>query len=290
MIVSETLDFYLQSSKHVVDQNRLEVIIKHLDGLMGDMHISEIGPAVCQKYGLLRKEQKTLRRGEYHPTADSTIARELGVLKSAARHALKWKKILNNDMPTFDMPKNLPKNEIWLHKDELQRLFDATGSNMVMKTYLVLLYVTASRRGAIEKLEWSQVDFERRIIHLNKPGQAATKKRRPTVPMGKSYDILQQMYENKQNKYVLGNNTDRYRQFNTLLKRANLVEVEERDGRPKGYVTPHVLRHTRATHLLESGMSIYSVAQLLGDNATTVEKIYAHACTKTLNDELEKFS
>ncbi len=88
----------------------------------------------------------------------------------------------------------------------------------------------------------------------------------------------------------MGKKTNRYRQFIQLLEDCHLLDVKEKDGRPAGRITPHILRHTRATHLLEAGMSIYNVATLLGDNPTTVEKVYAHACTSTLESELNKFS
>ncbi len=39
---------------------------------------------------------------------------------------------------------------------------------------------------------------------------------------------------------------------------------------------PHVLRHSRATHLLQAGVSIYDVARLLGDTIATVERVYGH--------------
>jgi integrase len=60
---------------------------------------------------------------------------------------------------------------------------------------------------------------------------------------------------------------------------AGLLYLPERDGRPEGRFCPHVIRHTRATHMLQDGVDIYAVAKLLGDTIRTVETIYGHAAT-----------
>jgi site-specific recombinase XerD len=39
---------------------------------------------------------------------------------------------------------------------------------------------------------------------------------------------------------------------------------------------PHILRHSRATHLLQEGVPIYDVARLLGDTIATVDRVYGH--------------
>ena len=288
-MVNQALHDYYVSKQDIVDLSRLEKSIEHLGEFLGNYQLPEIDIPICRQYKAHRKQQLVKRYDSLQEVSDATIARELGVLKAAANHAAKWKKITADKMPTFELPKELPKNEIWLFEDELQQLFDAAKGDKIMNMYLCLLYVTASRRAAIERLEWSQLDFNRKVIHLNKPGQKETKKRRPVVPMGKIHEMLSTEMITAETKWVLGKPADRYVAFRSLLEKANLLEVEERDGRPAGRVSPHVMRHTRATHLLEKGMSIYAVAQLLGDNPTTVERVYAHACTSKLNEELEKY-
>ena len=289
--VSSALVLYRKDKmSSVVDLDRLDTIMVHLSQHMGNMRLSDIDVIACRGYIEARREKTTVRHGKVAETSDATIARELGVLKAAANYCLKWKHITNNDMPTFEIPTNLPKGAVWLFDDELKKLYISAHYDMKVYNFIRLLYITASRRDAIESLEWSQVDFKRKIIYLNKPGQKVTKKRRPTIPMGEAYGLLEEMYKTKSNIYVFGNNMDRYRQFMQVAASAGLEILPERDGRPCGRITPHVLRHTRATHLLENGMSIYSVARLLGDNPTTVEKIYAHASISKLETELEKYS
>lgn len=277
--IKEALSHYCKEKEaNLVDQKRLNIAVKHLNTHIGNTKLKDVDVLICRKYI------------EKRPVSDATVARELGVLKAASFHAKKWKLIKYDEMPTFEIPSNLPKREIWLHRDEVTTLFAKAEKNEILYVFINLLYVTASRRSAIEELEWSQVDFNRKIIHLNKPGQKVTNKRRPTVPMGTLYPMLKRLYDKRATGYVLGRKMDRYRQFMELLDKSGLLYVKERDGRPAGKITPHILRHSRATHLLEAGMSIYNVAQLLGDNPLTVQKVYAHACTSTLEQELNKFN
>lgn len=282
MIIKEALEhYYKERERELSDPYRLELAIKQLYALIGQLKLKDIDVPSCRKY-----KDKRNKMG----VSDSTVARELGVLKAAANSAVKWKLIKSSDMPTFEIPTNLPRREIWLHRDEVTTLFKFSEKDDKLSLFVNLLYVTASRRKAIEELEWSQLDFNRKTISLNKPGQKVTKKRRPIVPMGSLYSILKRAYNIRVTPYVLGKKTNRYRQFIQLLKDCHLLDVREKDGRPAGRITPHILRHTRATHLLEAGMSIYNVATLLGDNPTTVEKVYAHSCTSNLEKELSKFS
>ena len=277
--VKEALSHYCKEKEaSLVDQKRLNIAVKHLNTHIGNTKLKDVDVLVCRKYI------------EKRPVSDATVARELGVLKAASFHAKKWKLIKYDQMPTFEIPSNLPKREIWLHRDEVTTLFAKAEKNEILYVFINLLYVTASRRAAIEELEWSQVDLNRKVICLNKPGQKITNKRRPTVPMGTLYPMLKRLYDKRATGYVLGRKMDRYRQFMDLLDQSGLLYVKERDGRPAGKITPHILRHSRATHLLEAGMSIYNVAQLLGDNPLTVQKVYAHACTSTLEQELNKFN
>lgn len=289
MMVADALDFYAENRSDISAPERSLAAINRLKAYLGKMNITNIDIESCNKYFAKRKKDTVMRYGEAHPISDSTIARELGVLRAASNLLVKWKKIPYHEQPTFDIPTNLPKREIWLHRDEVIKLFDASENDETLNAFIQLLYVTASRREAIEQLEWSQIDFSKKTISLKKPGERETTKRRPTVPMGTLCPLLTSLYEKRKNRWVLGKNMNRYRQFVRLADSVGLLNVPERDGRPAGRVVPHVMRHSRATHLLESGMSIYRVAQLLGDNPLTVQRVYAHACLSDLQRELEKF-
>ena len=67
-------------------------------------------------------------------------------------------------------------------------------------------------------------------------------------------------------EFVFGKPAKFYQPFQALMRSLNMPE--------KAF--PHILRHSRATHLLQDGVSIYEVAKLLGDTIATVERVYGH--------------
>ena len=140
----------------------------------------------------------------------------------------------------------------------------------------MLAYWTGSRRAAIEKLTWFQVDLKQGRIQLAQPGEAKTAKRRPTVPISPALrPWLEQAHRLRQSEYVLDTPSPILHQF-------------QRTARKLGWddVTPHTLRHTRAVHLAQSGVSLYSIAGLLGDTTQTIERNYLHHCPDHLQEVL----
>jgi integrase len=260
-----------------VDWKRTRAAVRALKTFFAGRLVYEIDIPLCREYSAFR-----IAAG----VALSTVARELTTLRAACNHALKWKRISELHKPTFEIPSDLPKREVWLFKDELKILLNA--ADPIMEQFIRITYGTASRRRAVECLEWYQCDFNRRTIALDKRDARKTNKRRPTVPMGNLYPMLKDMYDQRKNNFVLGSDEDRLAAFTALCASEQLLEVAERDGRPAGRITPHILRHSRATHLLEDGVTIYAVAKLLGDNPTTVQKTYGHISMGSLEDELAK--
>jgi integrase len=267
-----------QAEHEVVAWQRLKYAIKALSGYWVGKRVTEIDIPACRQYTAFRMDAGV---------SLSTIARELTVLRAACNHAHRWNRI--KVVPVFEIPTDLPRREIWLFKDELRALLSV--ADPTMHRFIKLAYGTGSRRAAIEQLEWSQINFARKTINLAKNGEKKTCKRRPTVPMGDLHDMLFAMAcapERGMNPWVLGSNNDLFYDFQKTLQKAGLETVEERDGRPAGKITPHVLRHSRATHLLEDGASIFAVAKLLGDTPTTVQRVYGHICMSSLEDEISK--
>jgi integrase len=256
---------------------RIRTALKPLKRFFIGKRTTEIDIPMCRQYTAYRMSSGVTM---------STVARELTTLRAACNHALKWKRITFNDKPTFEIPTDLPRREIWLFKEEIRHII--SHSPPVIANFIKIAYGTGSRRRAVETLKWEQCDFHRRTINLAKKGERKTNKRRPTVPMGDLYDLLMDLYETSENEWVLGSDNDLLAGFTRACESAGLLNVENKNGRPAGRITPHILRHSRATHLLEDGVSIYAVSKLLGDNATTVQKTYGHICMSSLEDELNK--
>lgn len=279
--VDVALDQYFTEhvSANVVSKIRQEIAIRHLKAYFKGVALSAVDIPACRGYAAARRSGSIgghKNSGKRAVGSDSTIRRELNTLRAAANHALRWKRITADRMPTFELPSENEVDEevMWLSKAELLKLLRAATGDL--KTFAAICYWTGSRRGAIETLTLSQIDMRLNRVNLSKPGERRTKKRRPIVPLFprvRPY-VRRQIAAAK----AAGRDTlypahaDFYKAFRELCEGIGLGD--------KAF--PHVLRHSRATHMLMDGESIYKVAKLLGDTIKTIEDRYGHASVEFL--------
>lgn len=216
--------------------------------------------------------------------ADSTIRREVAVLASAANHARKWKRVSPTEMPSIELTKIRRDGEeddfageakFFSREQIALLLFHAHGET---RDIIKLAYYTGARRASIENLTVGQIDFARKKINLATPGKRQTKKRQPVVPIFSPLMAdLRRLAAGKKGSAKLFASNRFYSQFNLTCR---ALEFEQPHH-------PHMLRHSRATHLLQDGKDIYHVAALLGDTIKTVEANYGHHSANELLEELE---
>jgi integrase len=269
--VAKALDqyFFEHVRKKAVCPITVEISMRHLKKYFRGFNMRDLGIPESRAY--IEHRQK-------NGAALSTASRELGTLRAAALHAVRWRRISLEEAPTFEQPKIAASKGIWLFEDELERLRRGTNKPFQIG-FIELCYYTASRRGAVERLTWDRVDLERNRIKLAYD-DVETKKRRPTVAIDpKLKKVLQWLWEHKVNDRVLGDVVDFNRPFYEAAKKAGLLTLPARDNRPSAKITPHMLRHSRATHLLQAGKDPWVVAGLLGDSLQTVIRIYGHHWT-----------
>lgn len=263
----------------VSDAVRQENIIRHLKAYFGDATLASIGPAESRAYAEARRsgligggKRRKIKNG-----SDSTIRRELNCLVAAANHALKWKRLKADDMPRVELPAETEGEEVkWLTKDQISILLaETTGA---LHDFIALAYYTAARRRSIEALTKFQVDLPNSRLNLMRPGARATKKRKPLVPIYPEIRPIVERLMQADGEFLFGKNVDFYRAF------AETVPMVLQVNEP---MWPHMLRHSRATHLLMDGQDIYKVAKLLGDTVATVERVYGHSAPEWLATKKE---
>lgn len=213
----------------------------------------------------------------------SPVKREINQLKAAINFCVTEGRMKQEDVPVLrSPPENKPRERV-LTKDELNRIFQRAyddpdcGSTRLGRMYrfLVLLYFTMSRKGAIQKLRWEQIDLKAGVIYLNPKTRAQTRKRRATVPISdKLMPILLQMYKERVSAWVL--DTPDFRTENRLKTILSNLKIEG--------VTAHTFRHTAATNAIKSGADLMAVAAMMGDTPATVKRHYLHHDMEFLKD------
>lgn len=162
-----------------------------------------------------------------------------------------------------------------LNREEIKSLLDAT-LNLKHRFLLMSLYYTGIRLNEVVNLRWEDFDFERKIIHLK-----VTKGIKDRVIF--LHQNLANLIQN------FGLEKEGWVFQSTLGKRYNLRSVQmvvrqaARRAGIKKRVTPHTLRHSFATHLLEAGADIHSIQQLLGHKDLKTTQIYTHVANKDIS-------
>lgn len=257
--IGEILDAYLADRKGNVEaHDRLGFAAKQLRPRLGDL----------QPVHLSRREVRdyiAVRRGS--GVSDGTILREVITLRAALQFAVKARWI--KEAPHVEAPPRPPARTRWLTREEAERLVHAAHSDHI-RLFIVLALHTAGRRGALLGLTWDRVDLEGRRIYLALPGRTHSTKRRATVPINDR--LLAELVAAR--RAALGDHVIEYgggkvgsvkTGFRLACGRAGLTGV-----------TPHVLRHTAASWMLQGGASTAEVARYLGDTEAMVERVYGH--------------
>lgn len=292
-LISELWELYRERhiEKNNVDVRTSTTVWNNLSVHFGALTL----PAVTQKDadGVDKVESYILLREEGEigtcEAAPATIRHELSRLKACFNWCAdpKRKIIGAADVPVFDLPPDSPARDRWLRGPEIRKLLDSAAALRVgerlsrIERFLWLALETASRLMAILELTWDRVDFELGTINYNVPGRRRTKKRRAVVPISAALrPILLRAYEEREGDYVCdGLSLSIWRGVKAVAKHAGI------DG-----VSPHVLRHTAATHMLRNGVPMWQVAGILGNTVAMVEKAYGHHVPDGLVDAVNMIS
>jgi integrase len=283
--VAELWNLYFERhvEKNCVDVRSAETCWNNLRPHFGGLVLAAVADKV-DDYIALRQEGE-IGRCEAAP---GTIRGELARLKACFNWCADPKRKLIGvaDVPLFDLPPPSDPRDRWLRGEEIQRLMGAAaelGGDRLSRVerFLWLALETGARLMAILELTWDRVDFELGVIHYNVPGRKKTKKRRASVPISNALRaVLERAFAEREGDLVCDNLSHSiWRSVKGVAKRASV------DG-----VSPHVLRHTAATHMLRNGVPIWQVAGILGDSVATVEKTYGHHVPDGLAAAVEMIS
>ena len=171
-----------------------------------------------------------------------------------------------------------------LSKQEVKTILEAHG-NMKHRTMLSLIYACGLRRSELLNLKPNDIDSKRGILLIK---QAKGKKDR-IIPISKKIIELLRDYNKA------------YRPENWLFEGQHKVEQYSAEGLQrvlkqalqkaniKKPVSLHWLRHSFATHLLESGTDLRYIQELLGHNSSKTTKIYTHVSRKEIQNIVSPF-
>ena len=181
-----------------------------------------------------------------------------------------------NRFYSIERPRKESKLPKILSKEEIISIINNT-SNIKHKCIISLLYSAGLRRNELLNIKLNDIDSKRMVIRVE---QAKGNKDRYTILNKSVLEDLRKYFKIHMPKTYLfesnisGNKYSSSSVLQIVVKSAKKAGIKER-------VTPHMLRHSFATHLLESGTDIRYIQLLLGHNSTKTTEIYTHVATNT---------
>src|SRR3989344_5454032 len=200
--------------------------------------------------------------------------------KSTMRSAYFALKFFHENVLNTEFEEKLPlarkslKLPLVLSKEEISKMIDSTN-NLKHRLVIIFLYYAGLRLDEARNLNWQDIDFNREIIHLK---TAKGDKERVVFLHKKLIDALG-MYGTKEEGPIFV--SQREGKYNKRTIQQIIKSASKRSGIKKK-VTPHTLRHSFATHLLESGADIRYIQQLLGHKDLKTTQIYTHVANKDI--------
>lgn len=213
-----------------------------------------------------------------------SISRKISVLKSFYKFLYKRKHIKKNYSSSLIFPKTEKNLPSFLSESELEKLLGEkylTEISIPDKAIIELFYSTGIRLSELINLKIDKIDFNKKTIKVLGKG---SKER--IIPFGaeadkamKNYLAIREIINiSDLDVFFLSNSGKKLypMKVNRLIKK-NLSMVT--DIKKK---SPHVLRHTFATHLLDNGADIRAVKEMLGHESLSTTQIYTHITPERL--------
>lgn len=175
-------------------------------------------------------------------------------------------------IPLAKSSKKLPSV---LNKEEVHQLISFT-ENLKHKLLITFLYYTGLRVNELIHLRWEDLDFERETIHIKITKGSHDR----VVFLHPELKSLLKIYSNKNSGLIFQSN------FGKVYNKRTVGIVVRNIARKAGFqkkVTPHTLRHSFATHLLEAGADIRAIQTLLGHKNLSTTQIYTHIANRDIN-------
>ncbi len=224
---------------------------------------------------------------------NKTISRHLSTLRSFYNYLVEIKLLENNIFKRIRNPKVAKKLPNYLNILEIEEIMDKleenSKENIRDKCLFELFYATGIRVSEASDIKLKDIDMNTFSIRIFGKG---SKER--IVYFGDCAQDLINKYLNVRNEFLKNQEND-YLFLNKMGNKLQRGSIEyiinkiEKKLTNKHKITPHTLRHTFATHLLDNGADLRSVQELLGHESLNTTEIYTHVSNERLRAAYNKY-
>jgi integrase/recombinase XerC len=263
-------------------QDDLQFFFDYLATQFGEMSIKDIKPTLIRSWLAQQKEKEASSR---------TINRRISSLKSFFKFQLRQGVIEVSPMTTIVSPKVSKRLPSFVDEKDTNVLFDHvefpdTWEGVTEKMILTILYSTGLRLSELINLKNTQVDLRQKQLKILGKGN-----KERLIPMSLELEALLRNYlAQKESTFANLQHQEEYLLVNVKGKQLYPKYVQLVVKKYLSLITtiskksPHVLRHTFATHLMNNGAELNAVKELLGHSSLAATQVYTHNTIEKLKD------
>ena len=223
-----------------------------------------------------------VREYQVHLFRDRKLSARTIAGQTAALRFLFVKTLRRPYLPdALPFPKHSRRLPTVLSQEEVARLIDASG-NLMHRAMLMTLYATGVRRAELCRLKVADIDSERMVLHIHE-GKGGRDRDIPLSP--KLLATLREYWRwMKPKTYLFPGMENNWRADVPVTTKVAWIAVAEA-AKAAGItrrVSPHTLRHSYATHLLEAGADLRTIQVLLGHAKLADTTVYLHLSRRHL--------
>jgi integrase len=304
VLIGDCLSVYCE--KHgptIARPDGLALEVERLAEFLGDKFVAEITEELCNGYVTLRCAQtdKRATKSIGRTIKPSTARRELVTLSAALNWCWRNRRL---DRPVVvTLPTVVERRERYLKRSEVAALlwaalgFNSDGTrnkfriNRHLARFILIALYTGTRHDAILRLQWMAnttggwFDLDASILYRRPQDAIETNKRRTPAPIPARLMPHLRRWRRLTAQHVIEFNGQ---PISSQLRRA-WTGARKMAGLGSD-VTPHVLKHSCATLMLQNGVSTWNVAGLLGTSEAVIRKVYGHHAVEHLRDAADVWS
>ncbi len=218
----------------------------------------------------------------------SSVSRKLSAIKSFCKFLERNKILKRNPSLSVKTPRTDTPIPSFLSEEEIEKMLDFSSMNTELdvrnKAILELLYATGIRASELVNLDLSMFDIRNKLLRVYGKG-----KKERILPVARAAFETLNRYLSEVRGYrdgalFLSKSGKRLgqRDLQRIVKKA-IVKVATLHQ-----MSPHTMRHTFATHLLNRGANLRAVQELLGHESLSTTQIYTHVSIEKLKEEYKK--
>ena len=265
-------------------ENDLHDFSGYIDRLYGEVVLKDIS------HGYVRGWLAELKQ---NGLAAKSLNRKISSLRSFFKYQLRTGRLDTSPMTKVIAPKNAKRLPVFIKEAETKELLQSLSNasedwkSLNAKMLIALFYTTGMRLSELINLKEKQLDLKRSQVKVLGKGN-----KERIIPIGN--DMVKNIEDYRQQKKKQFENTEDallvtekgkklYPKYAYLLVKHYLGEAATLEKK-----SPHVLRHTFATHLMNAGADLNAVKELLGHSSLASTQVYTHNTIEKLKNVYKK--